>query len=71
LKDQTGHYFFIRRQLACLILQHDGDVVADRESQLAGFADQFLFGLAVFEVALANRADEDIKQPGVHGVSPE
>jgi hypothetical protein len=25
----------------------------------------------VFEVALANRADENIKQPGVHAVSPE
>jgi hypothetical protein len=25
----------------------------------------------VFKIALANRADENIKQPGVHGVSPE
>jgi hypothetical protein len=57
--------------LARLVLEHDGNVVADRKRQLARLADEFLFGLAEFEVALANRADEDIKEPGVHGVSPE
>ena len=57
--------------MARFVLKHDGDVVADREGQFARFADQLLFSLAVFEIALANRADENIKQPGVHGVSPK
>ena len=56
---------------ARLVLEHDRDVVTDRIGQLARLADQFLFGLAVVEIALANRADEDIKQPGVHAVSPK
>jgi hypothetical protein len=61
----------VRRQLPRFVLEHDGNVVTYRERQFAGFANQFLFGLAVVEIALADRADEDIKQPGVHEVSPE
>jgi hypothetical protein len=53
-------------QLAGLFLKHDGDVVTDGIGQFARLANQFLFRLAVFEIALANRADEDIKKPGVH-----
>jgi hypothetical protein len=53
-------------QLAGFVLEHDGDVVTDGVSQLAGLANQLLFRLAVFEIALANGADEDIKKPCVH-----
>src|SRR5437764_4502989 len=59
-----------RLDLARLVGPHDRDAVADRIGQAVAPADQFLRFLVIFERSLAQRADQDIKQSGVHDISP-
>src|SRR5580765_4553227 len=61
---------FLRRELACFFLEHHRDIVPDRIGQSAGLADQFSLRFLIEQRPLAQRADEDIKQLGVHaGIS--
>src|SRR4051812_12489116 len=58
--------FLVGRELARVVLEHDGDAVLDRISEAVGFADEFLPRLEINQRPLANRAHQDIEQLGVH-----
>lgn len=54
--------YFGRIELACLVLEHHRNAVADVVGQPICLAHEFLFGLAVEQGPLADRAYQDIKQ---------
>jgi len=47
-------------------LKHDGDAVANRESQAVGAANEFGVLPVVFKAPLAQGADEDVEKSGFH-----
>jgi hypothetical protein len=62
--DRTRYETLERR---CLIDEHHGNVVADRIAELAGVAIERRLALAIFERALAARADEDFEKAWSEG----
>src|SRR5262245_29134463 len=64
-------HFLVGGQLSRLVLEHDRDTVPDREGEAVGLADELPSGRPVDERALADRADEDVKQARVHESASE
>lgn len=66
--------FFVRRgsvQITRLLGPHDRNAIANRVRQSIAIADQLLRILVVFQRALTERTDQNVKQPSVHAISPE
>src|SRR5687768_6489720 len=61
----TSRHFFVGRELARLVLEHDGNTVLYRVGEPVGLAHQLRRLLAVDELALAQGADQDFKQPWI------
>lgn len=59
--------FFVRRKFSRLVLEHDRNIVLNRECEAIGLADKLGSRLAVYERPLAYRTYENIKQACVHG----
>jgi hypothetical protein len=55
---ETHLDLFLGRQDARFVFQHHRDIVADRVSQTAGLADEFLLRLFVMQWSLADRAHQ-------------
>ena len=53
---------------AGFVFQHDGDTVADRESQLGLAAPQFLAAGMLFERAFGERANEEVEVFFIHSL---
>ena len=57
-------------ELARLFLEHHRNIVPDREREAVGLADEFRLFPPVDQRSFANGADENVKQPRVHGFVP-
>src|SRR3990170_5646438 len=62
----TSRHFLVGRQLARLVFEHDRNAVLHRVGEAVGLAHELGSLLAVDELALAQRADQDFKQPWVY-----
>src|SRR5688572_32932288 len=66
----TSRHFFVGRELARLVLEHDGNTVLYRVGEPVGLAHQLRRLLAVDELALAPWADQDFQQPWIDATHP-
>src|SRR5699024_7275566 len=56
-------------ELARLLLEHHGNVVANRKGELVGTANELFRLFVVLQRPLAKRANENIEQSGIHQYS--
>src|SRR5439155_21808623 len=61
-------FAFLRRELARLLLQHDGDAVANRIGETRGSRNQLLLGAVVDQRPFGDGANEHFEQLVIHGV---
>ena len=64
-------YFLVRRKFSRLFLEHDRNIVPNRECKAIWLAHKLGLRLAIDERSLADRTDENIKQACVHGYVAE
>src|SRR5437773_8322018 len=60
-------FAFLRRELARLLLEHHRNAIANRIGQSRRLGDQFLPVAVVDQRSFGDRADEHLKQLGIHG----
>jgi len=67
----SGDWFIRLDQGAGLGLQHDGNAIPNRKREAIDSATQFRLLAIIFERTFAQRANENIKQSGVHKGAPQ
>ena len=60
--------WIVAREHASLVLEHDGDAVADRIGKPVDAADQQRLLALMTQRSLADRAGQDIEQPCIHAL---